>query len=201
MLFLRSRPVTTLVCRCDGTPALPRWAVSIAANVMMPRLCGCWCVGVHGFGNPFSLLWAMLVTIAQHCEAVALPPAATRYTYCFLTNVGVCMYVCIPVVCGGPGWTLQLADSFLFEGLEIDDLTIIVDAMRFVSYLAGSVVFRQGDPGDLFYIVGKGLLRVMVNDAAVATLQPRSHFGELALMFNTPRWVLPTPCLARDRVP
>lgn len=81
--------------------------------------------------------------------------------------------------------TLSL--SFLFEGLELDDLTIIVDAMRRVALEPDTFVFHQGDPGDMFYIVATGSLQVIVDQVVVGRMESRNHFGELALMFNTPR--------------
>ena len=86
-------------------------------------------------------------------------------------------------------WRGQLAASFLFEGLELDDLTIVVDAMAPVAYGSGAVVFKQGDAGDLFYIVHSGTVNVLLNGEVVSSLATGSHFGELALMFNTARLV------------
>ena len=58
----------------------------------------------------------------------------------------------------------------------------------------GEAVITQGDAGDFFYIVDAGELECFVNrDGAefpgvlVAEYRPGMTFGELALMYNTPR--------------
>lgn len=59
-------------------------------------------------------------------------------------------------------------------------------------------MITQGDQGDFFYIVEKGVFHVYKNDAGfqpgpggmgekVATIEPGGSFGELALMYNAPR--------------
>jgi cAMP-dependent protein kinase regulator len=83
---------------------------------------------------------------------------------------------------------LQLGNSFLFEGLDAGDVDIVVDAMRPLTCAAGTVVIRQGDEGTEFYVVASGSLVVVVNGKQTSTLDAGSHFGELALMFNTPRY-------------
>jgi cAMP-dependent protein kinase regulator len=85
----------------------------------------------------------------------------------------------------------QLAESFLFDGLQAEGLATVVDAMRRESVEAGTRAIHQGDAGDLFYVVNSGELRVLVDGKVVSTLGPRAHFGELALMFNCPRYGLP----------
>jgi cGMP-dependent protein kinase len=85
------------------------------------------------------------------------------------------------------GCTLQLASSFLFEGLQADDLTQVVDAMRRTTVSAGATVMRQGDVGDMFYVVISGTLNVAVDGKVVSMLTSGNHFGELALMFNCTR--------------
>jgi len=56
---------------------------------------------------------------------------------------------------------------------------------------AGSTVFRQGDPGDSFYIIISGRVEVqMTRDgltSTVATLGPGDFFGEVALLTEEPR--------------
>jgi hypothetical protein len=52
---------------------------------------------------------------------------------------------------------------------------------------AGSVVVRQGEPGDHFYLVVEGRLAVDVDGAAVRELGPGASFGEIALLRNVPR--------------
>lgn len=52
---------------------------------------------------------------------------------------------------------------------------------------SGDVVIQQGDEGDNFYVVDEGLFEVFVNGKKVVEIGPGGSFGELALMYNTPR--------------
>ena len=51
----------------------------------------------------------------------------------------------------------------------------------------GSVVVRQGDEGDRFYIVAEGALTVTQDGAELTTLEAGDVFGEIALLRETPR--------------
>ena len=61
-----------------------------------------------------------------------------------------------------------------------------------VSKKAGDVIIKQGDIGDVFYLLEEGLVDVFVSknkapDIKVHTYTPGNSFGELALMYNAPR--------------
>jgi MFS family permease len=51
----------------------------------------------------------------------------------------------------------------------------------------GTVVVRQGEAGDRFYIVRSGDLDVAVDDRRVGTVGPGEGFGEIALLRDVPR--------------
>jgi len=55
----------------------------------------------------------------------------------------------------------------------------------------GTVIFRQGDPGDKFYLIRTGRVRVFREDAGLETelsvLQAGDDFGEMALFMEEPR--------------
>ena len=55
----------------------------------------------------------------------------------------------------------------------------------------GTVIFRQGDPGDKFYLIRTGRVRVFREDAGLETelsvLQAGDDFGEMALFMDEPR--------------
>jgi ATP-binding cassette subfamily B protein len=58
---------------------------------------------------------------------------------------------------------------------------------RTSTWRPGEDVFRQGDPGNLFYIIERGRFQVVRHDKLVATLEDGDCFGEIALVTNRPR--------------
>lgn len=52
---------------------------------------------------------------------------------------------------------------------------------------AGEIVIQQGEEGDNFYVVDEGTFDIFIHDRKVIEVHPGGSFGELALMYNTPR--------------
>jgi hypothetical protein len=52
---------------------------------------------------------------------------------------------------------------------------------------AGSAIIRQGEPGDLFYVIDEGGVRVTVDGSEVTRYGPGGYFGEIALLRDVPR--------------
>jgi predicted MFS family arabinose efflux permease len=55
------------------------------------------------------------------------------------------------------------------------------------SVAAGDVVFRQGEAGDLFYLVEDGRCEIAIDGEKVADAWPGEAFGEIALLRDVPR--------------
>ena len=79
----------------------------------------------------------------------------------------------------------------VFADLTPRTLTEVADQMVLEKHSAGSVVIRQGDPGDKFYLIKQGTVDVIVGQGAsartVATLGRGEFFGEVALLTGEPR--------------
>lgn len=76
---------------------------------------------------------------------------------------------------------------FLFASLNEEDLSKAVAAMVREEYEAGRTIIQQNEPGSKFYVLEQGGCEVIVNEEKVADLEPGKGFGELALMYDSPR--------------
>ena len=75
----------------------------------------------------------------------------------------------------------------MLKTLDNDALTALADIFITERCPAERDVFREGDPGDKFYIVARGKLTVWVNNLdgtqkQIRTMDDGDHFGEIALM-------------------
>jgi Cyclic nucleotide-binding domain/Major Facilitator Superfamily len=75
----------------------------------------------------------------------------------------------------------------IFAPLPAPTLEQLADALHDVRVGDGEEVVRQGDPGDLFYLVKSGAFDVYVDGRKVQTLGRGDSFGEIALLRNVPR--------------
>ena len=78
----------------------------------------------------------------------------------------------------------------LFADLSARELKIVQGVLHERAYLAGEVIFDEGEDGNALYIVRTG--RVLIcrqgrPDSAIAEHGPGSFFGELALLDSAPR--------------
>ncbi|KAI9323764.1 cyclic nucleotide-binding-like protein [Dichotomocladium elegans] len=80
-----------------------------------------------------------------------------------------------------------IASNFLFKSLDENQYEDVVNAMNEKQIIHDEQVIRQGAVGDYFYIVEAGTLDCYINDQKVASYGPGGSFGELALMYNSPR--------------
>jgi hypothetical protein len=83
--------------------------------------------------------------------------------------------------------------NILFSSYASEEQNAIVDAFERKSFPAGVYIIKQGESGDHFYVVQSGNLEIYVKDKDgynpkfVNYLGAGAGFGELALMYNTPR--------------
>ncbi|MCA0199738.1 MAG: MFS transporter [Proteobacteria bacterium] len=77
----------------------------------------------------------------------------------------------------------------LFEGLSLDDLLSVDEALGNDSYLAGETIVNEGESGAALFILasGKASVRIGAEQKEVAQLGEGEFFGEMALFDDQPR--------------
>lgn len=80
----------------------------------------------------------------------------------------------------------------LFETLADEDLDQIARRLRTQRFAAGTVILRQGEPGDTFYIVQSGIVTIWQKgadglDEKLDQKGSGQYFGEAALVSDRPR--------------
>jgi PAS domain S-box-containing protein len=87
------------------------------------------------------------------------------------------------------------------------EIQLFPDSQDWLSFEGGQVIFREGEPGDVMYVVIDGEVDIMAHDERIATVSgPAGIVGEMALIDTGPRSaraVAKTKCtvvpLSRDR--
>lgn len=80
-----------------------------------------------------------------------------------------------------------ISRNVLFSHLDDGERSDIFDAMFCKEAEEDEIIINQGDEGDNFYIIDVGTVDVFVNGTKVVTLTDGASFGELALIYGTPR--------------
>jgi CRP/FNR family transcriptional regulator, cyclic AMP receptor protein len=81
----------------------------------------------------------------------------------------------------------------LFKGLNEADHTEIIKRIMLEYYPKGHLIFREGDSGDAFYIIKRGMVRIYREAAGgedekeTSMLGDGDFFGEMALISDKPR--------------
>jgi CRP-like cAMP-binding protein len=85
-----------------------------------------------------------------------------------------------------------LAQIDLFNGLPAGHLRRVVDIGVEEQYRGGATIFSEGEPGDKFYLIIEGAVRISrivpgMGEEALAVLRPGNYFGEMSLIDDAPR--------------
>lgn len=93
----------------------------------------------------------------------------------------------------GGDWMTALLQSKAFLRVPAGNIAQILSSMEPVSFEAGEVIIRQGDPGDYYYVIREGRAQVVLEDPGghseeeLAQLGVGRAFGEEALVSGEPR--------------
>ncbi len=95
-----------------------------------------------------------------------------------------------------------LGQNPVFAELTEEELSAVAGRLRPERRGAGSVIVRQGERGDIFYLIARGRVAVVVESRGhgpqeVAELTDGDYFGEIALLRETTRTAT---CVARTDV-
>ncbi|WP_309120357.1 Crp/Fnr family transcriptional regulator [Paenibacillus sp.] len=80
----------------------------------------------------------------------------------------------------------------LFKHLSDDQLTRLSEICSRKGFKAGTVLFREKEPGDVFYIIVSGSVKVFTSNSVgeekiLSVFQAGDNFGELSLIDGKPR--------------
>lgn len=80
----------------------------------------------------------------------------------------------------------------LFADLDDETLGTVAEGAHERSFAKGSLIFYQGDPGDAFYVITGGAVKVFVtsghgDEMVLVTLRPPDTLGEVALLDGAQR--------------
>jgi CRP-like cAMP-binding protein len=80
----------------------------------------------------------------------------------------------------------------LFQSLPADRLRRVADVATHRDLPAGAILFREGEAGGEMYVVVAGKVRISqrvpgIGEEALEILEPGSHFGEMAMVDDSPR--------------
>ncbi len=85
----------------------------------------------------------------------------------------------------------RLRSAFMFMSLEDADLQVVIDAMDEHAAQPQEFIIKEGDPGDVLYIVEAGDLSctkvIGGEEKFLKKYKAGDVFGELALLYNAPR--------------
>uniref|UniRef100_A0A8D3ACL1 Protein kinase cAMP-dependent type II regulatory subunit beta n=1 Tax=Scophthalmus maximus TaxID=52904 RepID=A0A8D3ACL1_SCOMX len=82
-------------------------------------------------------------------------------------------------------------DILLFKNLDPEEMSQVLDAMFEKFCTEGEHIIEQDGDGDNFYVIESGMFNIFMKvdgtEKQVGCYDNRGSFGELALMYNTPR--------------
>jgi CRP-like cAMP-binding protein len=85
-----------------------------------------------------------------------------------------------------------LKKTAIFADLDEGELARVAEICKELKYQGGQAIFKEGEPGNRFYIIVSGEVRISRNipgagEEALAVLQPGACFGEMAVFDRSDR--------------
>jgi CRP-like cAMP-binding protein len=71
--------------------------------------------------------------------------------------------------------------------MNYDLLNLFNHEKNVVTYKAGEIIFREGEPGDKMYVIQDGVVDIMLHNKLLESAQPGTIIGEMAIIDNEPR--------------
>ena len=81
----------------------------------------------------------------------------------------------------------ELRELPSFAHLEPDERVELLQHGQWVNIPPGETIVEEGEIGDAFYAIGSGHVEVLEHGSRVRTMDSGDHFGEIALLLDTPR--------------
>jgi uncharacterized membrane protein len=87
---------------------------------------------------------------------------------------------------------IELREVPLFSEMDEQEVAGIRAIMEEMKFKAGQIIIREGELGNLFYVITEGRVEITIRDAGGADLVlheagPGDFFGELSMLTNEPR--------------
>jgi len=83
--------------------------------------------------------------------------------------------------------SVSIKKNALFQHLKEEEMSEVFEYLFPSNAEPEDTIIKQGDEGDNFYIIDEGAVDIYVNDTKVVNLGEGGSFGELALIYGTPR--------------
>ena len=81
----------------------------------------------------------------------------------------------------------NLKNISLFKETPTNKLVDIVKLMKKKVFKKDQIIFKEGEVGDILYMIKKGTVHILKNDKKIREYGQGVCFGEIALLFNEPR--------------